>query len=59
MVKIAERTVGKNGQQVRPNASELGRKLRRISEKILASGEKPLSRRELERELALRRGGIR
>ena len=39
--------------------SELGRKLRKIAEKIAASGERPLSRRELERELAERRGGIR
>jgi len=39
--------------------SALGRKLRRISEKSAASGEKQLTRRELERELAERRGGIR
>jgi hypothetical protein len=31
---------------------ELGRRLRKISEKIAASGEKPLTRRELEREVA-------
>jgi hypothetical protein len=39
--------------------SELGRRLRQLSEKIAASGEKPLTRRELERELAERRGGVR
>jgi hypothetical protein len=39
--------------------SELGRKLRRISDKIAASGEKPLTRREIEKELAERRGGLR
>lgn len=40
-------------------ASQLGRKLRKIAEKIAASGERPLSRREVEREMAQRRGGIR
>jgi hypothetical protein len=34
-----------------------GKELRRISEKIVASGEKPLTRRELEREIANRRTG--
>ena len=48
-----------SGHKVKPAVSELGRKLRRISEKIAASGEKPLTRRELERELAARRGGVR
>ena len=47
----------KDGEEQR--ASELGRKLRKIAEKIAASGEKPLSRRDLEREIARRRGGIR
>jgi hypothetical protein len=36
---------------------KLGKELRRISEKIAASGEKPLTRRELEREIANRRTG--
>jgi hypothetical protein len=58
MARIAEiNTTGKNNEK--PAVSELGRKLRRISEKIAASGEKPLTRRELERELTQRRGGIR
>jgi hypothetical protein len=39
--------------------SELGRKLRKIAGKIAASGERPLSRREIEREIAQRRGGVR
>jgi len=43
----------------RPAVSELVRRLRRLSDKIAASGEKPLTRREMERELADRRGGIR
>ena len=52
-------TLGTNLQKAKPRVSELGRKLRRISEKIAASGEKLLTRRELERELAERRGGVR
>jgi hypothetical protein len=51
-------TGGGNIQKARPAVSELGRKLRRISEKVAASGEKLLTRRELEKELAQRRGGI-
>jgi hypothetical protein len=47
-----------NIQKARPAVSELGRKLRRISEKVASSGEKLLTRRELEKELAQRRGGI-
>ena len=47
----------KNGNNAKPVVSKLGRELRRISEKIAASGEKPLTRRELEREVAERRGG--
>jgi hypothetical protein len=47
----------KNGHKAKPAVSRLGRELRRISDKIAASGERPLSRRELEREVAERRGG--
>ena len=46
----------KNGQKAKPGVSKLGRELRRISERVAASGEKPLTRRELEREVAERRG---
>jgi hypothetical protein len=42
---------------VKPAVSKLGRELREIAEKIIASGEKPLTRRELEREIANRRAG--
>jgi hypothetical protein len=60
MARVAETpATAKNGRKDKPAASELGRKLRRISEKIVASGEKLFTRRELERELAERRGGIR
>jgi hypothetical protein len=47
----------KNGDKAKPVVSKLGRELRRISEKIAASGEKMLTRRELEREIADRRTG--
>jgi hypothetical protein len=47
----------KNGHKAKPVVSKLGRELRRISDKIAASGEKPLTRRELEREVADRRAG--
>ena len=47
----------KNGAKAKPAVSKLGRELRQISEKIKASGEKLLTRRELEREVADRRGG--
>ena len=47
----------KNGHKVKPVVSKLGRELRRIREKIEASGEKMLNRRELEREIANRRSG--
>ena len=40
-----------------PVVSKLGRDLRRISDKIAASGERPLTRLEVEREIAERRSG--
>jgi hypothetical protein len=46
-----------NGNKAKPVVSKLGRDLRRIREKIVASGEKMLTRRELEREIADRRAG--
>jgi len=50
-------TAPKNGNKAKPVVSKLGRDLRRLSDKIAASGEKPLTRRELEREIADRRSG--
>jgi len=39
MARVAERpAVVRNGRKEKPAVSELGRKLRRISEKIAASG---------------------
>jgi hypothetical protein len=54
---VDKATATKNGHKAKPAVSKLGRDLRRISEKIAASGEKMLTRRELEREVADRRAG--
>jgi hypothetical protein len=57
MARAADKaSARKNGHKAKPLASKLGRELRRISDQIAASGEKPLTRRELEREVAERRG---
>jgi hypothetical protein len=58
MARATDRVaVRRNGHKAKPAVSKLGRDLRRIREKIEASGEKMLTRRELEREIADRRGG--
>ncbi|MCY6489415.1 hypothetical protein [Leptolyngbya sp. GGD] len=41
-----------------PEISPLGKRLRELRAEIVASGEPLLSREDLERELAERRGGI-
>ena len=57
MAKVAEEsTTNKNGHKAKPAVSKLGRDLRKISDRIAASGLKPLTRREIEREVAERRG---
>jgi hypothetical protein len=58
MARATDKTAAKgNGNKAKPVVSKLGRDLRRIREKIVASGEKMLTRRELEREVADRRAG--
>jgi hypothetical protein len=52
-----EATARKNGHKAKAAASKLGMDLRRIREKMAASGEKMLNRRELEREIVDRRSG--
>jgi hypothetical protein len=49
---------GRNGRPLKeqPKVSELGRELDRLRARYLASGGKLLNRRELEREIAERRG---
>ncbi|MGA3097373.1 MAG: hypothetical protein ABSF25_13020 [Bryobacteraceae bacterium] len=46
----------KNGHSPKPPVTPLGRELRELREKYIASGGKLLNRRELEREVAERRG---
>jgi hypothetical protein len=58
MARAPDKTAAQsNGHKPKPVVSKLGRDLRRIREKIVASGEKMLTRRELEREIADRRAG--
>ena len=45
-----------NGRRSRPAVSEVGKELTRISRLIEKSGAKMLTRREIEREVAERRG---
>ena len=46
----------KNGHSQKPPVTPLGKELRKLREKYIASGGKLLNRRELEREVAERRG---
>lgn len=58
MARVTDKVAApKNGNKAKPVVSKLGRDLQRIREKIIASGEKMLTRRELEREVANRRAG--
>jgi hypothetical protein len=57
MGRTTTKTVsGNNGQKPKPAVSKLGRDLRKLREQYIASGGKLLNRRELEREIAERRG---
>jgi hypothetical protein len=57
MARATDKTTApKNGHKPKP-VSKLGRELRRISDKIAASGEKMFTREELEKEVADRRSG--
>ena len=57
MVNSSKITAGKNGRpQPERRVSKLGKQLRKLAEKYAASGGKLLNRRELEREIAERRG---
>jgi len=57
MAKPSKTATKKNGrpQPERP-VSKLGKELRQIADEYVASGGKLLNRRELEREIAERRG---
>lgn len=57
MPKNNTKTVGqKNGDTRKPPVTPLGKELRKLRDKYIASGGKLLNRRELEREVAERRG---
>lgn len=57
MVNYTEKsTAQKNGGSPKPPVTPLGKELRKLREKYIASGGKLLNRRELEREVAERRG---
>ena len=57
MVKSSKTTAQKNGRlQPEHRVSKLGKQLRKLAEEYAASGGKLLNRRELEREIAERRG---
>jgi hypothetical protein len=51
-----KRSISKNGKTERPHISQLGKDLRKLREQYIASGGKLLNRRELDREIAERRG---
>ena len=56
-MKSSKITAGKNGSpQPERRVSKLGKQLRKMAEAYAASGGKLLNRRELEREIAERRG---
>ncbi len=52
--KSKKATASRNGR--REQVSKLGRELRKLRDEYIASGGKLLNRRELDREIAERRG---
>ena len=57
MVKSPKTPAERNGRpQSDRRVSKLGKQMRRLAEEYAASGGKLLNRRELEREIAERRG---
>jgi hypothetical protein len=57
MAKRDNKAVGnRNGSTPKPPVTTLGKELRKLREKYIASGGKLLNRRELEREMAELRG---
>ena len=54
--RISKSADQKNGPSPKPPVTPLGKELRKLREKYIASGGKLLNRRELEREVAERRG---
>ena len=57
MVKSSKNTAKKNGRpQPERRVSKLGKQLRKLAEEYAESGGKLLNRRELDHEIAERRG---
>jgi len=56
MARTQNKAASKQNETGPKAVSKLGRDLRKIRERIIASGLKPLTRREIEREVAERRG---
>ena len=56
MARATTRKLPKDGDRAKPVVSKLGKELRKLREEYTASGGKLLNRRELEREIAERRG---
>lgn len=57
MEKLPKTAVAKNGHtEPQHKVSKLGKQLRKLADEYAASGGKLLNRRELEREIAERRG---
>ena len=57
MVKVKHNSAGgQNGELTKASSTQLGKELRKLREKYIASGGKLLNRRELEREVAEIRG---
>ncbi len=52
----AKSTASRDGHRKRQRISRLGRELQKLRDEYVASGGKLLNRRELEREIAERRG---
>jgi hypothetical protein len=57
MAKVVDKPTVAKPRKAKPTVSKLGRDLRRISDQIKASGEKMLTREELEQEIADLRAG--
>ena len=56
-MKSSKTTAKKNGRaEPERRVSKLGKELRKLADEYVASGGKLLNRRELEREIAERRG---
>ena len=56
MGRALKTTDSKNGRKPKRSISELGKELRKLADEYASAGGKLLNRKELEREIAERRG---